>query len=149
MEGSSTEERAALGDAMRGRLWWCEERGEAEKDSLVNERCAELPGCSNISALDLRHLYLLFEDKSSQQAVSVSGGHNPSFQCPPVGPSPCILLGPVVAPLAATISFPCCLHKLLHYIMHLFSTCDSIRYLVSGFFHPLCFDNSLPSVWKG
>lgn len=35
------------------------------------------------------------------------------------------------------------------YVMHLFSTCDSIRYLVSGFFHPLCFDNSLPSVWKG
>lgn len=34
------------------------------------------------------------------------------------------------------------------YIMHLFSTCDSTRYLVSGFFHPLCFDNSLPSVWK-
>lgn len=35
------------------------------------------------------------------------------------------------------------------YIRHLFSTCDSIRYMVSGFFHPVCFDNSLPSVWKG
>lgn len=35
------------------------------------------------------------------------------------------------------------------YTMHLFSTCDSIRYLVSDFFHPLCFDNSLTSVWKG
>lgn len=90
-------------------------REEAERDSLINERCTELPGCSEICAWDLWHLSLLSEDKSSPQAVGVSGGHNPSFQCPPVGPSPCALLGRVVAPLAASIPFPCCLHKLLHY----------------------------------
>lgn len=50
MEGASTEERAAVGDLMRRRLRWCEER-EAERDSLVNERRTELPGCSDIYAL--------------------------------------------------------------------------------------------------
>lgn len=145
MEGASTEERAALWDVMRRKLWWCEER-EAERDSKVNERCTELPGCSDIDALGfLAAVPPEGRTNLPSRLWACLEGITPASSVPQWAPLPAHLLAVwwhLHPFLFLAVSTSC-------YIVHLFSTCDSIRYLVSGVFHPLCFDNCLPSVWKG
>lgn len=77
---------------------------------------------------------------------------SPQLQCP-IGPSPCTLLGQEVVSLAlGPLLFPITLTALRAasascYIVLLFSTPDSIRYLLSFSFLPLDFDTNLESAF--
>lgn len=86
-----------------------------------------------------------------------AGGHRPSSSAP-VGPFPCTVLGCGVVSLAlGPLFFPIALTapraaSASCYIMLLFSTCDSIRNLLSFFFSFHCaliLALNLPTVWKG
>lgn len=111
---------------------------EGGRKQLVNERCAELPGCPKVSALGCLKAVppaLSFEGKASQQGGNLAGGHCSRSQCPQwallpaqflamwwyLWQSPFLFPVALAASVAASASCP---------IMLLYSTCDSIRYLV-------------------
>lgn len=139
MEEASTEEREALEGVKRGRLWWWHERGRGRKGLDGQWKMYRAPWvskdfCFGISGGSPSCLWAL-KAKLPCRVWAWLEGIAPAPSAPQWAPLPAqvlamwwyLWLSPFLLPAALTVpvaAFASC------YIMLLFSTCDSIRYLI-------------------